>query len=100
MNILLPIETINRELDYKLILGNLLAKKGVAVYIGQHDFLINVAKHLYGGVYLGKTMFKSHFPADLTTYRFLKQKGFDMIHLDEEGAFFLDLKPNGIRHYL
>lgn len=94
MNILLPIETINRELDYKLILANLLAKKEVTVYIGQHDFLINVAKYLYGGVYLGKTMFKTHFPTDLKSYKFLKGRGFDVIHLDEEGAFFLGMEQD------
>ena len=39
MNILLPIETINRELDFKLVLAGYLAGKGHQIYLGQHDLL-------------------------------------------------------------
>lgn len=89
MNIFLPIETINREIDYKLVLGCLLANKEAKVYIGQHDYLLKVAKGVSGGIYIGKTVFRSAFPTELGTYNFFKSRGFIIIHLDEEGAFYL-----------
>ena len=89
MNILLPIETINRELDFKLVLGSLLSNGKHRIYIGQHDFLIKLLPKMYGGVYIGKNIF--HKRSDLEdgkVYHLLKKHGFDIIYLHEEGAVF------------
>ena len=89
MNILLPIETINRELDFKLVLSSLLAEKGHRIYVGQHDFLMKLLPKLKNGVYIGKNIF--HNFSDIEDGRFLKEiknKGIDVIYLHEEGAVF------------
>ena len=61
-NILLPIETINRELDFKLFLGVMYARQDNRIYIGQHDLLHNdLLPLLRGGIYVGKNVFLTHF---------------------------------------
>jgi surface carbohydrate biosynthesis protein len=86
--IFLPIETTSREFDSKITLGVLLASKGYRVVLGQNDFLnllINVFKP---GIYLGKNLFKTHFPTNLSLYQQYKKKGWTLLHLDEEGGIF------------
>ena len=53
-NILFAIESISRELDYKLLLACMLLTKDRVVYIGQHDYSFFMSKYMNGGVYLGK----------------------------------------------
>ena len=89
MNILLPIETINREIDYKLIIAGYLSGKGHQIYIGQHDFLMSLIPHLSeGGLYIGKTVFTKNSTDDGKKYYFLKKNNFNIIYLHEEGAVF------------
>ena len=89
MNILLPIETINREIDYKLVLAAYLAGKGYNVYVGQHNFIDQLLPRLDGGIYIGKTMFKSLVGSDKgDIYKVLRKQNFDFIYLNEEGAVF------------
>ncbi|WP_209332844.1 surface carbohydrate biosynthesis protein [Lunatimonas salinarum] len=89
MNILLPIETINREMDYKLMLGSRLSGHGHKIYIGQHDFLMSLLLHMEGGLYIGKNIFhKTSSEEDGSRYYQLKNKGFDIIYLHEEGGVF------------
>ena len=89
MNILLPIETINRELDYKLVLASYLSGKGHQIYIGQHDFLMNLVPYFKeGGLYIGKTVFTKKFMDKGERYFFLKKHKFNIIFLHEEGAVF------------
>ena len=60
MNILLPIETINREIDYKLVLAGYLSGQGHQIYIGQNDALMSLVPHMKnGGLYIGKSIFLS-----------------------------------------
>ncbi len=89
-NILYPVEILNRELDFRLFLSCLTAKKTNRIFIGQHDAIYRLMKHMRGGVYVGKNMFiRGNFPTtDLTRYGEIKQKGFIVIHLNEEGGFF------------
>lgn len=61
MNILLPIETINREIDFKLVISSYLSGKGHDVYIGQHDFLIKLLPLYKFGVKLLGVSFISRF---------------------------------------
>lgn len=95
INLLFPIEAINREFDYKLLLALRLVKDNVNIIIAQHDYF-NKNSHLFeGGVYLGKNMFKSTFPrnskekdVDLKYYSNLKKNNILVCHLDEEGAVY------------
>ncbi|WNM20227.1 surface carbohydrate biosynthesis protein [Flavobacterium capsici] len=89
MNILLPIETINRELDFKIVLASLLADKKNKIYIGQHDFLMSLLPKMQGGIYIGKNIF--HKRAELENgeiYKRLKDNKIDVIYIHEEGAVF------------
>lgn len=90
MNLLFPIETINRELDYRLLLAACLAGKGHHIYIGQHDYLEKLVPHIKGGgLYLGKNIFhKSSDQEDFKHYKILKDHGFDVLYMHEEGAVF------------
>ena len=56
-NILLPIETINREIDFKLVLAGLLANSGNKIFIGQHNFLNILLNKFENGIYVGKNVF-------------------------------------------
>ena len=88
-NILLPIETINREIDFKLVLAAQLANMGHHIYIGQHDFLMELLPQLEGGIYLGKNIFKKRSNAEKgENYTLLKKHCFDVVYLHEEGAVF------------
>lgn len=89
INVLFPVETINRELDGRLLLGCLYVSKSNRVFIGQHDVIQSLVGRLRGGMYLGKNMFTRVFPHDdLARYHALKEHGFVVVHLDEEGAVF------------
>ena len=87
-NVLFPIETINRELDFRLFLAVKFASPSRRIFIGQHDVLDSIVPLMQGGVYLGKNAFKTLFPTDQTHYRRLKERGFSLVHLDEEGGIY------------
>ena len=92
MNILLPIETINREIDFKLVLASYLSGKGHQIYIGQHDFLMSLVPKMKveGGLYIGKNIFNLDASIEKgEKYYFLKKNNFNIIYLNEEGAIFL-----------
>ncbi|TBX66358.1 hypothetical protein EZL74_10945 [Flavobacterium silvisoli] len=99
MNILLPIETINREIDFKIVLAGFLSNQGHKVYIGQHEFLMKlVPKIPHGGLYIGKNIFNKR--SDLEKgekYHLLKKYNFDVIYLHEEGAVFPGKEADWIR---
>lgn len=89
MNILFPIETINRELDFKLALAHQLKFEGHTIYFGQHDFLLQVLSHLKGGIYFGKNIF--HQTSEKEDGKFVnmfRKQGFDFVYLHEEGAVY------------
>jgi surface carbohydrate biosynthesis protein len=89
MNILLPVETINREIDFKIILGAKLSGQGNNIYIGQHDFLMTLLSSMEGGLYIGKNIFhKKSSEENGSRYYQLKKRGFDIIYLHEEGGVF------------
>lgn len=89
MNILFPIETLIRELDYKLILAHSVAKseKNVVCYVGAFQNIHRLAKHFKGGLYVGKTIF-TRLAKDESRkhYKQFKKNDFDIIYLHEEGA--------------
>lgn len=89
MNILLPIETINREIDFKLVLAALLSGKKNKIYIGQHNFLNSLMDQFKNGLYIGKNVFpRSAANEKGETINKIKSRGFKVIYLHEEGAVF------------
>ena len=86
--ILFPIETINRELDYRLALAVLTATPERRIYIGQHARLHRLVREFRGGVYVGKNVMRSSPPKVGSEYRLLKSQGFSVVYLHEEGAVF------------
>lgn len=92
--ILFPIEIRSRELDYKLFLALLCLNRHNRMFIGQHDTLFRLSRHIRGGVYIGKNIFLLEWPmATLDRYASIKRHGFVYIHLDEEGAIYYGLEP-------
>lgn len=88
-NILFPIETSTRELDYKLLLAGMFVNKDKNIYIGQHDYLYSISKYMTGGLYLGKNMFLKKPDGNwINRHSEFKNRGFSMVHLDEEGAVY------------
>lgn len=87
-SLLFPVETINRELDYRLALAVLAADKHNRIFIGLHETLMRLAKRLKGGVYLGKNAIRPHFPDALDDYHILKEQDFVFVHFDTEGAVY------------
>ncbi len=89
LNILLPVETINRELDCRLFLAALCVNKNNRIFIGQHNVIDGLTNSMNGGIYIGKHIFKTIFPnVDVQLYYNLKKRGFKLIFLDEEGAVY------------
>jgi len=87
--ILFPIESIVRELDYKLMLASMYANKGNIIFIGQHDYIYEMSKYITKGMYLGKNLFSIREDGTWQDrHSILKSKGFSIIHLDEEGAVY------------
>jgi hypothetical protein len=86
INLLFPVETINRELDFRLFLACLSARPDRRIWIGQSRVIYSLAHAIEGGVYVGKNLWG--LPPNLTWNRYhnLKQHGYKCIHLDEEGA--------------
>jgi len=84
-SILLPLETVSRELDYKLFLSIYLAKKGFKVYLGRKKEiwkLFNLHKDNFA--YLDKG-FHENISED-NIYKIVKNNGGALFHLDEEGG--------------
>jgi len=88
INLLFPVEVINRELDFRLFLACLSARPNTRAWIGQPRTVYRLANFMKGGVYIGKNIFG--LPPNITWNRYhnLKKRQFKFIHLDEEGAIY------------
>jgi hypothetical protein len=88
INLLFPVETISRELDFRLLLGCLCARADRRIWIGQPRVIYSIANCIHGGIYLGKNLWGQ--PPNVTWHRYynLKKQGFKFIQLDEEGAVY------------
>lgn len=95
MNILLPIETINREIDSRVVLASLLSGQGHKIYVGQHDFLMTLLPNIKEGIYVGKNIFSKRSDQEQgQKYYQLKEKNVDVIYLHEEGAVYTGNEQN------
>lgn len=88
MNVLFPLETMSRELDYKLVMAhNIVSSNSVDAFVGSVPAIHSNIDHFEGGLYFGKTVFtqvdEEH---NKRFYKRLKSKGFDIGYLHEEGA--------------
>ena len=90
MPILLSIESIPRELDYKLILAINLVNKNTEVVVSQHNFLNKVASRLPKSIYVGKNFYRYNYDQSqwVNEAEKLRKYGHRLIHIDEESAFY------------
>ncbi|MBT1709584.1 hypothetical protein KK062_15180 [Fulvivirgaceae bacterium PWU5] len=89
MNLLFPVETLNREIDFRITLAAKLAEKDRSIFVGQYQFLQRLIPHFKNGIYAGKNIFAKRSDVDsYQGYYRLKKKGFDIVYLHEEGAVF------------
>lgn len=97
----LPVETIARELDAKLLLAHRALSKGYSVILGQKSNVLKAADRLGYGIYF----YKSHELKNFPQQQDRNKPGFKYVALDEEGLVFLDDKtyldrsqPNELDH--
>jgi surface carbohydrate biosynthesis protein len=91
VNVFFEIETINRELDFRLYLASLCVDPHTRYYIGHHDTMFNLVGENNNGLYLGKNIRPDGpLPAQKLegNYGKLKTRGHKLIWLDEEGGVF------------
>lgn len=84
----IPIETISRELDAKLVLAHQVMDRDTICLIGQHDMIDSISQLFKNGVYVGKNIFKTFFPVDLRFYDAYKKNNHDILWLHEEGGIY------------
>jgi len=92
--VFIPVETIARELDYKIILASKLASEDNLVFLGQHDFLDSILNRFNNGTYIGKHVFKDSFPCSINLYKKYKKRNFSIAWLHEEGGIYAGDKAN------
>jgi surface carbohydrate biosynthesis protein len=86
--VLFPVETTVRELDFRLVLGCMVARADNQVILGNHTDIYELGKRLRHALYVGKNLLNVS-PSRLTEcYEDFKRVQGRMIHLDEEGAIF------------
>jgi surface carbohydrate biosynthesis protein len=97
LNVLFPVETINRELDFRLFLAVMLANRRNTIFVGQHDVIHSMALHMRGGVYIGKNVFPRGLAGQENSdrHRALKEHDFVVVYLDEEGGIFRGDRDEG-----
>jgi len=86
--VLIPVETISRELDFKITLGHEIANIDTVCIIGQHNYLNKLFKYFNGGIYLGKNVLPDLLPCRLDYFDDLKRNQFSLYYYHEEGGVF------------
>ena len=81
--ILIPIETISRELDYKVYLAMLLSTKGFQVLVGKKQSIYRLFDKFSDYIYLDKGY---HQDVSDAIYDKIKANNGIILNLDEEGA--------------
>ncbi|KQA23087.1 hypothetical protein AAY55_13035 [Vibrio metoecus] len=65
-SIFLPVETMSREYQYKIVLATKLANEGFRVVLGHAPHLDKIKSYFPPGAYIGKNLFKTLFPTELS----------------------------------
>ena len=100
--IVMPIETMDRELDVRILLAALIFKTQVStgkvsIVIGHVVTIRHLVRFLKKGIYFGKHLFAiPRFGDKERVYEPLKRRGFSIIHLNEEGGVW----PGGKREWV
>jgi surface carbohydrate biosynthesis protein len=96
--IYLPIETIAREFDARMLITHQALSRDYSVITGPKDSILKAAEIIKEGVYFYKSHGAGNFPKEKTS-------GFKYITLDEEGLVFVDeseyirnSKPHQLEH--
>ncbi len=90
-NIFFPIESIGRELDYKLLVAINLIEDGERIVFGQHDQIDKIILKSNSGIYFGKNIMRS---TKQSLYNKFKKNKISIVHLDEEGAIYAGDQDN------
>lgn len=85
-NFLFPIETTARELDHKILMAVLACEPDRSIYVGDQQLIRTLSFYVKGGVYYGKHLFGKPMFSDTNYYNRIKKNGFNLVHLNEEGA--------------
>lgn len=86
--LLFPVETIVRELDYRLVLAARLARPGVTLLMGNHTDIYELGLRMRGAVYVGKHILNLNPNSVTDRYEAMKAQGHRVVFLHEEGAIF------------
>ena len=80
----LPIESISRELDSKILLAHSALQKRFGVFLGWKSIIARLAENFGTGAFL----YKDHSPWSFELFQRLKQSGVQIFAQDEEGLIF------------
>ena len=91
VNVLFEIETINRELDFRLYLASLAVNSRTRIYVGKCDLMAEVVSDTSNSLYVGKNIRPTN--EDWSDrrhgrYKTLMERGHKLLWLDEEGGVF------------
>jgi surface carbohydrate biosynthesis protein len=82
----LPIETIAREFNARMLLASEAISRGYNVIIGEKHSVYKAAEILKGGIYFYKSHAENNFPKNKSS----DGNDFKFLSLDEEGLVFVD----------
>jgi surface carbohydrate biosynthesis protein len=90
VNVLFPLETLVRELDYRLALAVKYLEPHHRLFLGSTAHTFRLLEQMEGGLYVGKHVFHPwKNPYGPSAYELAKARGFSVVHLSEEGAVFM-----------
>jgi surface carbohydrate biosynthesis protein len=90
VNVVFPLETLVRELDFRLALAVKYMEPHHRVFLGGSYSTFRLLSHLEGGLYVGKHVFQPwKNPHGPLAYDLAKARGMSVVHLSEEGAVFM-----------
>jgi surface carbohydrate biosynthesis protein len=88
VNLLMTLQYVARELDFKILLATRLAEPGRTILVGHRRVVLRLIRFFEGGLFIGKDIIKSYRTHELHNLQRVKKQGFDLVHLDEEGAVY------------
>jgi len=97
----LPVETIVREFDARMLLAHMAVNRGYSVVLGEKSSVYKAAEILKNGIYFHKSHGSQYFPVNKRS----DNKEFKFVSLDEEGLVFInddnyirDSRPFDLEH--